>query len=112
MAVRGIRVWGRGGVEPGESEVPQPFDIDVEIEIDLERSSHTDEIADTLDYRWLHGTVVDVASRSHFRLLERLAQEIARTLLHEQRVAAATVTIAKPGILAGATPSVTIRRRR
>ena len=112
MCVRGIRAWGRGGVDPGEQEVSQPFDIDVELEVDLERSCHTDSLDDTLDYRGVHRAVVQTVSESRFGLIERLAQEIARQILHDERVRAVMVTVAKPGILAGATPSVTLRRRR
>jgi dihydroneopterin aldolase len=112
IAVRNIRAWGRGGINPGEDEVPQPFDVDVELEVDLERCAHTDSLDDTIDYRWVHQTVVDAVTGSNFGLVERLAQEIARQLMHERRVAAVTLTIAKPGILGGATPIVTITRRR
>lgn len=112
IAVRGITVYGRGGVNPGEQDVPQRFDVDVELEVDLERSSHTDDIGDTFDYRKVQEAVVEVIAHSRFGLLERLAQEIARRILHEPRVHAVVITIAKPGILSGATPSVTLRRRR
>lgn len=112
IAIRGIRAWGRGGVNPGETEVPQPFDVDIQLEVDLERCSHTDSIEDTIDYTWVHRTIVEAVGGAQFGLIERLAQEIARQILHERRVLAVTIAIAKPGILAGATPSVTITRRR
>jgi dihydroneopterin aldolase len=112
IAVRGIRVFGRHGANPGEQDVLQPFDVDVELEVDLERGSHTDDLADTLDYREVHRVVVEVVGKEHFALLERLAQELARQIMHDERVISATVTVAKPGILAGATPSVTLCRRR
>lgn len=112
ISIRNIRAWGRGGVNPGETEVPQPFDVDVELEADLERCAHTDSIEDTIDYTAVHRTVIDTVASAEFGLIERLAQEIARQIMHDRRVSAVTITIAKPGILAGATPSVTITRRR
>lgn len=112
MMLRGIRVYGHGGVNPGEQEVPQAFDVDVELEVDLERSSHSDMLEDTLDYRAIHRTVIEAVGESRFALIERLAQEIARRIMHEPRVLAVSVSVAKPGILSGATPSVTLRRRR
>ena len=112
IAVRGMRVFGRHGANPGEQDVPQPFDVDVELEVDLERSVHTDALGDTLDYREIHHIVSDIVGSGHFSLLERIAQEIARAILRSQHVHAVTVMIAKPGLLAGATPSVTLRRTR
>jgi len=112
IAVRGITAFGRAGVNPGEQDLPQRFDVDVELEVDLERSAHTDQLTDTYDYGKVHDVVVEVITTARFGLLERLAQEIARRILQEDRVHAVTITIAKPGILDGATPSVTLRRRR
>jgi len=37
---------------------------------------------------------------------------LAGTMLADARVAAACVTVAKPALLDGATPSVTVRRER
>jgi dihydroneopterin aldolase len=112
IAIRGMRVFGRHGANPGEKDVPQPFDVDVEMEVDLERSVYTDALDDTLDYRDVHRIVAEVIGTGQFSLLERLAQEIAREILHSHHVHAVTVTVAKPGLLSGATPSVTLRRTR
>lgn len=112
IALRGIRVFGRHGVNAGEQDIPQLFEVDVEVEADLERSAHTDLLDDTLDYSHVHGLVEDVVRNHSFALLERLAQEIVRRIMHDERVHAVTVTVAKPGLLLGATPSVTLRRTR
>lgn len=112
IALRGVKVFGRHGANAGEQDVPQPFEIDVELEADLERSAHTDALEDTFDYSHVYGTIERVVRDHHFNLLERLAQEIVREILHNERVHAVTVTVSKPGLLAGATPSVTLRRTR
>jgi len=103
---------GRHGANPGEREGPQAFDVDVDLEVDLERGAHTDELADTLDYAQVHAAIENVVKNESYALLERLAQEIARRLLQNERVHAVTVTVAKPGLLSGATPSVTLHRTR
>lgn len=112
ITLDGIRAYGRHGAEPGERERPQAFDVSLTIELDLERPRRSDDLADTADYALLHQRVVAIVGGASFALIERLAGEILEAALEDPRVARATVTVAKPEILAGATPSVTLARNR
>ncbi len=112
IAVRGIRAYGKHGALPGERNHSQAFDIDVELELDLSRSRASDELADTLDYAAVHARTVALVRERSYALLERLADELVVDLLRDGRVNAATVSVAKPNLLDGATPSVTVRGAR
>jgi dihydroneopterin aldolase len=112
LRLRDIRAHGRHGADPGERERPQPFNIDIELEVDLERARRSDQLADTVDYAAIHRRIVEIVGATSFTLLERLADEILADVMRDDRIAAATITIAKPGLLAGATPAVTIESRR
>ncbi|MBV8600604.1 MAG: dihydroneopterin aldolase [Candidatus Eremiobacteraeota bacterium] len=113
ICIEGIRVFGRHGAAAGERDVPQPFDIEVALEVDLEAPAHSDALASSVDYAAVHRIVERVVASASFALLERLAFEIVRELIEfDERIAAATVKVAKPGRLSGATPSVELRRRR
>ncbi|MFY9780240.1 MAG: dihydroneopterin aldolase [Candidatus Baltobacteraceae bacterium] len=112
IAVRGIRAYGRHGALEGERDREQPFDLDLELEIDLAAARASDDLADTLDYAAVHARVVAIVQERSYALLERLGDEILRALLADARVRAASVTIGKPALLAGATPSVTLRASR
>lgn len=112
IAVRGMRVFARHGANPGEQDVPQPFDIDCELEIDLSAAAASDALADTYNYAALHAHIGAVMGASRYALLERLGDEIIREIWRDERVRAVALTIAKPGLLGGATPSVTLRRSR
>ena len=112
IELRGIRVWGRHGANPGEKDRPQPFDLDLTLEVDLSRAERSDALADTVDYDALHRGVVRIVETRSFDLLERLAGEIAALALRDGRVRRACVSIAKPGLLDGATPVVTLERER
>ncbi len=92
--------------------MPQPFDIDVLIELDLAAARQTDRLSETLDYAALHHSIVEIVRTKSFDLLERLGQEVLTLILSDPRVATAEVRIAKPRLLAGATPSVTLRQAR
>ncbi|HTV74340.1 MAG TPA: dihydroneopterin aldolase [Candidatus Acidoferrales bacterium] len=106
--MRGIRAYGRHGADPGERDRAQAFDIDVELEADLTAARHSDALADTVDYAAVHERIVNIVEQTSFELLERLGEELLRMLLEDRRIAGARVTIGKPLLLHGATPSVTL----
>ena len=112
IALRNVRACGRHGADPGERDREQPFDIDVVVELDASAAEVSDELSDTLDYAALHRRLLTVVSGTSFALLERLGGALLDSVFEDERVRFAQLTIAKPGILAGATPSVTIERRR
>ncbi len=110
IALRGIRVLARHGADPGERDREQLFEVDVSAEIDLSAAAASDEIGDTLHYGELHRAIV-AAVREHSRvLLERVAADVLEAVFRDARVARAEVRVAKPGLLDGATPSVTLAR--
>jgi len=110
IRIDGIRAFGRHGADPGERDAAQPFDVTVVIETDLNPAAASDELKDTIDYSVLRHAVARIIESTSFRLIERLAAEIARAVLEDRRIAYAKVTIAQPAVLQGATPSVTLRR--
>lgn len=82
------------------------------VELDLSAARRSDALADTIDYGMLHRTIVGIVRDRSFDLLERLGEEVLEALLADARVVRAQVRIAKPGLLAGATPAVTLARER
>jgi FolB domain-containing protein len=110
ITLRGVRASGRHGANPGERDREQPFEIDAVIELDLHAAQASDDLADTLDYANLHDRLVHVVASTSFVLLERLAGELLATIFTDARAVRAEVTIAKPRLLEGATPAVTLSR--
>ena len=110
IALRGMRIAARHGAEPHEREHEQTFEIDVIAEIDLQAAAASDDIEQTLHYGRLHERLEAVVRERSYALLERLAADLLGAIFADPRVARAEVTIAKPGRLAGATPSVTLVR--
>ncbi len=109
IRIRGIRAFGRHGSDPGERELRQLIEIDAMVEIDL-RPAAGDDLAQTLDYASLRASLVRVVATTSYALLERLGADLLDVLCADPRVVRAEVTLSKPGILDGATPSVTLRR--
>jgi len=112
IELAGIRAYGRHGANPGERDVAQALDLDVRVQLDLAAARSSDALADTLDYAALHARIVALVAIRSDVLLERLAEAIARDVLADARVLAVEVAIAKPHLLAGATPRVVVRVAR
>jgi 7,8-dihydroneopterin aldolase/epimerase/oxygenase len=110
IRLAGLRVFGRHGANPGERDHAQPFDITITAEIDLHAASTSDALDDTLDYASLHARIVTAVETTSYALIERLANDVLDAVFADHRVARAEVTIAKPEILDGATPSITLVR--
>ncbi len=112
IAVRGIRAYGKHGANRGERDYVQPFDLDLELDVDLTAARQSDALNDTIDYAALHGRIVKLVETESFALLERLGEAILVAVMRDDRIASARISIAKPQLLAGATPSVTLQSKR
>ena len=112
IAINNLRVRGKHGANPGEKETAQPFDIDVIVELDLHAAQSSDDLTDTLDYAALRDRIATIVQSTSYNLLERLAGDVLTAIFEDQRVTRAEVTIAKPELLGGATPSITLKRDR
>jgi len=110
IEIRGIRTYGRVGATDAERSREQRLDIDVRIEVDLSAAARSDALEQTISYASLHDRVVRTVQERSFFLVERLASELLATIFDDVRVACAEVSIAKPSLLDGATPVVTLRR--
>ncbi len=109
--------YAHHGLSPEEQAAGQVFVVDVDVEADLHRAGHTDEIADTLDYRDLYARVQQVMTSDRYRLLEAVAEAIAHRLLDADGVEAVTVRVMKPHVKLGgpleyAAVEVSRRKRR
>jgi 7,8-dihydroneopterin aldolase/epimerase/oxygenase len=112
IELRGIRAWGRHGANAGEQDVPQPLELDVTLSADVCAARTSDALEDTLDYAELHARIVRVVETESHRLLERLGESVLEAVMADKRVVMAVVAVAKPGLLAGATPVVTVTKLR
>ncbi|MDQ6823050.1 MAG: dihydroneopterin aldolase [Candidatus Eremiobacteraeota bacterium] len=110
IRISGLRAMGRHGANPGERDSEQPFDIEVVLKVDLRRAQKSDKLEHTIDYDVMCQRMKSIVETTSFDLIERLAGELLEAALSDERVSEAEVSISKPGILAGATPSVTLRR--
>lgn len=84
---------------PHEREHPQPIEIDVEVSTDVRPAAASDRLEEGLDYRRVHEAVAAVVTGDPStapRLLETLAEDVARRVLSIDRVESVTVRVRKP----------------
>jgi 7,8-dihydroneopterin aldolase/epimerase/oxygenase len=115
IELRGLVASGFCGVMPEEQARRQPLEVDVDIVLDLTDAVTSDDLAATVDYGSVCGSVEAVVTSERFALLERLAGRIAEVLLADDRIAAVTVSVRKlrpPVAQQLATAGVTITRAR
>jgi 7,8-dihydroneopterin aldolase/epimerase/oxygenase len=115
IVLTGLAFYAHHGVSAEEQERGQVFTVDVAVEADLHRAGHTDDLADTLDYRGLYGRVRDAMTRTRYHLLEAAAEAVAHAVLEVERVQAVTVCVRKPHVRLGGpleSAAVEVSRRR
>ena len=112
-SIRGLRVRARLGVTDHERRDVQDLLIHIDFESDHRRAAETDDLAHAVDYRALNKDVIAAVERSDHRLVETLAETVARTCLKHDGVASVRVRVEKPGALRFAdSVGVEIVRRR
>jgi len=114
ILLQGMVFKGRHGVTARERARPQEFSVDIELETDLAMPGRSDDIEDTVDYRVVRSIAKEVVAGEPARLIEVLAERIARRTLEVRGVAAVTVRVAKrpPSMRPIGAAAVEIRRRR
>jgi dihydroneopterin aldolase len=116
----GDRIFLRGltagciiGFIDWERRVRQTVVVDIELPVDCARAAASDEVADTLDYKKVAKRVLAFIESSEFRLVETLAEHLARLILEEFAVEWVRVALNKPGAIRHARDvGVVIERRR
>jgi dihydroneopterin aldolase len=101
IVLSNMRFHGRHGYYDHELLAPQPFEVDVELVLDLQRAGVHDDLDQSVDYGRVYEVVREVVEAGSFRLLEALAETIARDVLTGFSVTGVTVRVRKPEVMLG-----------
>jgi 7,8-dihydroneopterin aldolase/epimerase/oxygenase len=111
--LRDLRIETIVGIYEWERGATQVVSIDLEMDTDVRRAARNDSIEDTLNYKGVAKRLIKVVGESRFRLVETLAEAIARTIITEFPVPRVRVAVAKPGAIEGSREvGVAIERTR
>ena len=78
--IQNLRIRTTIGVLPHERKYPQLIVISLEIFFSGE-AKNSDHISDALDYDAICSETVELVKRTSFRLIERLAEEVAQSII-------------------------------
>lgn len=113
ILIRELRVEVLIGIHMRERHMPQTVSLDLDIGLPGDAVFASDRVADTIDYEQVVLRIKALAASGHFRLVETLADRIARLLLEEFGAPWVKVSAAKLGILPHAKRvGVSIERRK
>ncbi|MBS3735689.1 MAG: dihydroneopterin aldolase [Candidatus Bipolaricaulota bacterium] len=87
------------GTEDYERESKQEVIVNVTLFTDVSVAGSADELERTVDYSKVKNEIYEMAVNSEFKLIESLAEEIARIALAEDGVARTKVSVQKPSAL-------------
>lgn len=96
IALQGMEFFGHHGIWPREKRDGQRFLVDVELGLNLTAAAAADSLGDTVDYAVLFTEVSRIVEGPPRRLIETLAEAIARRILYLWPVAWVTVRVHKP----------------
>jgi 7,8-dihydroneopterin aldolase/epimerase/oxygenase len=82
-----------------ERRVRQTVVVDLEMPVDCRHAAHSDEVADTLDYKKVAKRALEFIGASEFKLVETLAHRLALIVLEEFGVEWVRVSLNKPGAI-------------
>ncbi len=112
ILLQGIQVPAALGVTAAERRSRRPVLLDLEVEGDLRSAGRSDRIGDTLHYKRIFEVVEDVAGNNEHKLVEALADRIARAVLGKFDAEAVTVSVRKPTPIAGVLQYAGVRIHR
>jgi FolB domain-containing protein len=102
IRIEGIRVNCVIGLNEWERLVQQEVVIDLTVHADTRKAGASDNVVDTVNYRTVSKKVIEHATNSKYRLVEALAESVARICLGEPHVRRVDVRVRKPGAVRNA----------
>jgi len=113
LRITGLALTALIGVHAWERRVRQPIRVDLEFDTDATRAAAADDIAQARDYGAVARRVAELVGVSECKLIETLAERIARCVLDEFDAARVKVVVHKTdAIPAALDTSIEIERTR
>ena len=96
--IQNLRIRTTIGVLPHERKYPQLIVISLEIFFSG-KAKNSDQISDALDYDAICSQTVELVQKTNFKLIERLAEEVAQSIIKKFGADKINVLLIKPNAL-------------
>ena len=111
ISIADLEVFYRVGVPDAERATAQKLQLCLDLEFDFSAAARSNDIADTIDYNAVCQRLLKFGDGRSWKLIEKLATDIANTILIEFKPAAITVEVKKFIIPEARYVSVTTTKR-
>jgi FolB domain-containing protein len=112
ITITDLEVQFHVGVPNEERAKPQRLLLTIEMEHDFSAAAATDDITATIDYFDVSQKIITLGTGRSWRLIEKLASDVADLVLTGYRPLAVTVTVKKFPIPQAAQVSVSLTKHR
>ena len=102
IQIRDLRIDVLIGIHKRERHVAQTVSIDLDIGIPGETVFASDRVSDTIDYEQVSIRIKALGAAGHYKLVETLADRIAKLLMEDFKAPWVKVSASKIGILPNA----------
>lgn len=99
--LRGLEIETVIGIWEWEQRIRQLVRIDLELATDIRPAAMADSIDAALDYKEIAKRVIAYVGESRFRLVETLAENVAKIIVVEFGVPWLRLSVSKPGAIEG-----------
>lgn len=96
LRLRNMTFRAHLGTLKEERIVGQKIEVDLECQLDLRPAGRSDDLNDGIDYAGVCNLVGEITRHREYKLLEKLAEEIAEGVLRKYPVEAVRVNVRKP----------------
>jgi dihydroneopterin aldolase len=95
ISIVDLEVFCRVGVPDGERAKPQRLLLTVEMDCDFSKAAKSDSVGDTIDYFAVSQRLLKFGEGRSWRLIEKLAADIADMILAEFKPQSVTIEVKK-----------------
>jgi 7,8-dihydroneopterin aldolase/epimerase/oxygenase len=93
--INGIRAYGYTGFFPEEQTLGQWFEVDFTVWVDLSQAGQSDDLSHTFDYSQPVTAIQTLIQTAKYKLIEKLASDIADLILAADRVQQVRIRLTK-----------------